>query len=81
VLVIARRGSALMVTGTVAGLLVLVEFLSYRDELATLPASGLPASALLLSFMHEWGWALLVTGVGLLIVAGMAARYRAVRPA
>lgn len=71
-LILVRRGRALLITGTVAGLLVLVEFLSCMDELVALPATDPPASAVLSSFTHEWGWALLVGGTALLLLAGLA---------
>jgi hypothetical protein len=51
--------------------MVLVEFLAYRDHLAVASGAGSSANAILSSFTSEWGWALLIVGVGLLILAGL----------
>jgi hypothetical protein len=70
-LLLLSRRRLLLVTGAVAGLMVLVEFLAYRDSLAVVSGAGSSASAILSSFTSEWGWALLMVGVGLIILAGL----------
>ena len=51
------------------------------NKLATLSGAASPESAVLSSFSHEWGWALLVIGVALLLLAGLATRRRSTRSA
>lgn len=81
-LILLRRPRALLITGSFAGLMILVEFLEYRDELAVVTGPGSSASALLSSFVSEWGWALLVLGAALLLLAGLfPGRRRAARAA
>lgn len=70
-LLLLRRRRALLIPGAVAGLMVLVEFLSFRETLAVVSGPGSSASAILSSFTNEWGWAPLVVGVGLLLLAGL----------
>ena len=69
-LVLLARRRALLITGAFSGLMVFLEFLSRRDALLPLPASGSPAETVLASFSSEWGWGLLVLGTVLLLVAG-----------
>ena len=71
VLILLRRRRALLITGTFAGLMILVEFLQHRDELAVVTGLGSSASAILSSFASEWGWALLVLGAALLLLVGL----------
>jgi hypothetical protein len=66
-----RQRQALLIPGAFAALMVLVEFLAYRNRLAVVTGAGSSASAILSSFINEWGWALLVTGTGLLLLAGL----------
>lgn len=70
-LLLLRRRRALLITGTFAGLMVVVEFLQHQGELAVVTGPGSSASAVLSSFANEWGWALLVVGVALLLLAGL----------
>lgn len=70
-LLLVRRRRALLVPGVFAGLMVVIEFLAYRDRLAVVAGTGSSASAVLSSFTSEWGWALLVVGVALLLLAGL----------
>jgi hypothetical protein len=70
-LILLRRHRALLITGTFAGLMVLVEFLQHQGDLAVVTGSGSSATALLSSFANEWGWALFVVGVALLLLAGL----------
>lgn len=69
-LIISRR-RLLLVTGVVAGLMVLVEFSAYRDSLAVVSGANSSANAILSSFIYEWGWAVLTIGVALIILAGL----------
>lgn len=70
-LLLLRHRRALLIPGVFAGLMVLVEFLAYRDRLAVVSGAGSSASALLSSIVNEWGWVLLVAGVALLLLAGL----------
>lgn len=70
-LVLLRRRRALLITGGFAGLMILLEFLGHRDELAVVAGGGSSADAVLSSFATEWGWALLVIGAALLLLAGL----------
>lgn len=70
-LLLLRRRRALLITGIFAGLMVLVEFLEHQGELAVVTGPGSSATAVLTSFANEWGWALLVVGVALLLLAGL----------
>lgn len=70
-LLLLRRRRALLVPGAVAGLMVLAEFLAYRSQLVVVSGASLSGSAILSSFANEWGWALLVVGVALLLLAGL----------
>jgi hypothetical protein len=70
-LILLRRGRGLLFTGTVAGMMVIVEFSAYQGELVVVTGSNSSASAILSSFANEWGWALLAMGIGLLLLAGV----------
>jgi hypothetical protein len=70
-LLLLSRRRGLLITGAVAGLMVLIELHAYQDGLIVVSGANSSASALLSSFTNEWGWALLVTGVGLLLLAGL----------
>ncbi len=69
-LVLLRR-RALLITGGFAGLMILLEFLEHRNELLVVAGPGSSADAVLSSFATEWGWALLVIGAALLLLAGL----------
>lgn len=79
-LLLLRRRRALLISGALAGLMVLAEFLAYQSNLIVISGSGSSVSAILSSFANEWGWALLVIGVALLLLAGLFPGRRA-RPA
>ncbi len=70
-LLLLGRRRLLLIPGAVAGLMVLVEFLAYRDQLAVVSGASSSANAILSSFANEWGWALLMVGVALIILAGL----------
>ncbi len=70
-LVLLRRRRPLLITGVFAGLMVFVEFLEHRNELVVVAGAGSSADAVLASFATEWGWALLVIGAALLLLAGL----------
>ncbi|MEN6518506.1 MAG: hypothetical protein ABFC38_09975 [Methanospirillum sp.] len=70
-LLLLRRRRVLLIPGAFAGLMVLAEFLAYRGRLVVVSGAGSSASAILFSFANEWGWTLLVVGVGLLLLAGL----------
>ncbi len=70
-LLLLRSRRALLIPGSLAGLMVLVEFLAYRSDLIVISGAGSSESAILSSFANEWGWALLAIGVALLLLAGL----------
>jgi hypothetical protein len=70
-LLLLGRRRALLIPGVVAGLMVMLEFLAFRDSLSVVSGGVSSASAILSSFGAEWGWALLVIGVVLLLLAGL----------
>ncbi|MEN6341723.1 MAG: hypothetical protein ABFC89_04100 [Methanospirillum sp.] len=70
-LLLLRRRRALLIPGAAAGLMVLVEFLSFQETLAVVSGASSSAGAILSSFVNEWGWALLVGGIALLLLAGL----------
>ena len=70
-LLLLRRRRALLIPGAVAGLMVLAEFLAYRSQLVVVSGAEPSSSAILSSFANEWGWALLVVGIALLLLAGL----------
>lgn len=70
-LILLRRRRALVIPAAIAGLMVLAEFLVYRTMLTVVSGANPPASAILSSIATEWGWALLVLGVALLLLAGL----------
>jgi hypothetical protein len=70
-LLLLGRRRLLLVTGTIAGLMVLAELVAFQSQLAVVSGSNVSAEAVLRSVSYEWGWALLVVGVGLLLLSGL----------
>lgn len=70
-LLLLRRRRALLVPALAAGLMVLAEFLAFQADLIVVSGQGMPSRALFSSFVNESGWALLVAGIVLLLLAGL----------